>query len=156
MSTKEIMNPATQIKMLCARNDTSKAELAKQLGFPNQYLYVMGDNFKKIGSIPDVRNLLPICERFNIALDDFLFNDFRTHEPQYITYGPRRDFGEQMRQLCRRNGVTIFNALTDIGLNAGYVKQLKTKGVLPRVTTAIDIAEYFGVTLHDLFYTEVK
>lgn len=54
-------------------------------------------------------------------------------------------FFTRFQELCRRRGVSVYRACTDIGLNRSAVAKWKAGGK-PNGSTAAKLAEYFGVT----------
>ena len=54
-------------------------------------------------------------------------------------------FFNRFKALCDSQGISVYKACTDIGLNRSAVAKWKNGGS-PNGTTAAKLAEYFGVT----------
>jgi len=54
-------------------------------------------------------------------------------------------FFNRFRALCEQKNVSVYRACTDIGLNRSAVAKWKNGGK-PNGSTAVRLAEYFGVT----------
>ena len=58
-------------------------------------------------------------------------------------------FSDNYIRLCKENGVGVTVASQEIGYSANSGKKW-SEGSVPRKTTLLKIAEYFGVTVEDL------
>lgn len=54
-------------------------------------------------------------------------------------------FFDRFRQLCDENGISIYKAATEIGLNRAAANKWKA-GSIPNGQTLTKLADYFGVT----------
>ena len=62
-------------------------------------------------------------------------------------------FFDRLKELCAAKGVSTYRACTDIGLNRAAVAKWKN-GSQPSGTTAVKLAEYFGVSVDYLLGNE--
>lgn len=104
--------------------------------------------------VPSVRKLLKISEYFDISVDDLLYRDYTSEPYNPIKPRQRRHFPTQLRQLCKLNGIAQRQFYDDLDLNYNYIQQAACKGTMPRLYTALAIAEYFKISLDDLLYKD--
>lgn len=62
-------------------------------------------------------------------------------------------FFDRLKELCDSKGISAYKACTDIGLNRAAVAKWKN-GSQPNGTTAVKLADYFGVTVDYLLGKE--
>lgn len=66
-------------------------------------------------------------------------------------------FGEKLRALRIRNGLTLKDLATALGLTAhGYLSELECGKKKPTAEFSIKVSEYFGVTIDELLKDDIE
>lgn len=73
------------------------------------------------------------------------------------TFFKMEKFGEKLRALRIRSGLTLKDLALALGLNAhGYISELECGKKIPTVEFALKVADFFNVTTDELLRDEIE
>lgn len=127
--------------LMIEKNITSQ-ELAKDLGITAVCVNRWKTNTKDIGLF----NLLALCKYFNCSLDYLVGNSIHDTKPSKTTI---ENFGKRVREVMQSKGISSYTLRKDTRFHGKYF-YVWDKGANPKLSTLIELANYFKCSLDEL------
>jgi len=135
-------NFGTTLADLVLENNISLKKLSEDLGISLTTLYRWKANQEGI----ELSNLLALCRYFNCSLDYLVGKSDNNNRPTKIKV---ENFGKQVRKIMKAKGISSYTLRKDTRYTSAYFGAWD-KGSDPKLSTLIELSDYFRCSLDEL------
>ena len=128
-------------ELMFENNITNKA-LAKLINITESTICTWRNNEHGI----QLSNLVKLCTLFNCSLDYLVGRTENNIKPTKMIV---ENFGKRIREVMKQKNVTTYSIRQDTPFGSRYFERWD-KGADPKLSTLIDLANYFNCTLDEL------